>query len=370
MPKLALASLDHLDRMTDSTGLIQHAIYGVPRRDSGYTVDDNARALRLCVRLWRMRPERRMLRRISRYLSLLEHAKRPGSGFHNLMSYQRQWLEVDATDDCQGQAVRALADVVASPLPDDFRLLASELIDNAMPALAAMHSPRAQAYVILAYGALCDDAANTPAKCVEPLGRIARKASEHLRDCYRSSARPSWNWFEETMTYANAVLPHALFTAAERWPDAGFMEVAMKSFEFLDTETTAQGIFWPVGNSGWYARGGKKSGYDQQPIEAVTMADASLAAFGASRDPSFLSTLARANAWFHGQNSLESPLVDLQSGGCCDGLSSTGVNRNRGAESTLAYLWTTLHHADGFAGACAAGIAPPTGYSRRNGSHP
>jgi hypothetical protein len=101
--------------MTDSTGLIQHAIYSVPRRESGYTIDDNARALRLCVRLWRREPDERMLGRLTVYLSLLEYARRPGGGFHNLMSYQRQWLDTDANGDCQGQAVRALAEVLGSP---------------------------------------------------------------------------------------------------------------------------------------------------------------------------------------------------------------------------------------------------------------
>jgi hypothetical protein len=93
-------NLDHLDRLTDSTDLIQHAIYSLPRRESGYTTDDNARALRFCVSLWRRNPEDRMLSRITTYLSLLEHARRPGGGFHNLMSYQRQWLDTDSTGDC------------------------------------------------------------------------------------------------------------------------------------------------------------------------------------------------------------------------------------------------------------------------------
>src|SRR5256885_12582000 len=101
--------LDHLDRLTDSTGLIQHAIYSLPRRESGYTTDDNARALRLCARLWCQHPEERMLSRVATYLSFLEFAHLPGGGFHNFMSYQRHWLDAEARRDCQGQAVRPLA---------------------------------------------------------------------------------------------------------------------------------------------------------------------------------------------------------------------------------------------------------------------
>ena len=113
--------LDHLDRMTDSTGLIQHAIYSIPRCDSGYTTDDNARALRLCARLCSENVERRMLNRVTRYLGFLQFAQCADGGFHNFLSYQRDWLDAKGSDDCQGQAVRALAEVLGSKLPDDHR---------------------------------------------------------------------------------------------------------------------------------------------------------------------------------------------------------------------------------------------------------
>src|ERR1044072_8201338 len=107
-------SLDHLDSMTDSTGLIQHSIYSVPRRESGYTTDDNARALRLCTRLWCQQPEERMLRRVIGYLSFLEYARCPSGGFHNFMHYERHWSDAEGGGDCQGQALRALAEVLGS----------------------------------------------------------------------------------------------------------------------------------------------------------------------------------------------------------------------------------------------------------------
>src|SRR4029079_1078633 len=146
--------LDHLDRMTDSTGLIQHAIYSIPRRDSGYTTDDNARALRLCVRLWDGEPDERMLNRVTPYLSFLEFARTLGGGFHNFLSYDRRWLDAEGCGDCQGQAVRALAEVLASNLPDGHCALARELIEAALPALADLRSLRAQAYIVLAWGHL------------------------------------------------------------------------------------------------------------------------------------------------------------------------------------------------------------------------
>jgi len=362
-------ALDHLDRLTDSTGLIQHAIYSLPRRESGYTIDDNARALRLCVQLWARRPKERMLNRVAVYLSLLEYARRPGGGFHNLMNYQRQWLDTDSRGDCQGQAVRALAEVLASELPDDYRMLARELIDAVLPTLAELKSLRAQAYVILAHGRLW----TASVKNIESLENVARLAAENLVECYNRSQRPDWQWFESRLTYANAVMPHALFIAAQRWPEASFLDVAEHSLAFLDRQTTVEDFFWPVGNNGWYSRGEAKAPYDQQPVEAGTMAEAALDAFRLHADEKYLRIFHRARGWFRGRNSLNQPLFDPRTGGCCDGLQPGGVNRNQGAESTLAYLATeaqAVHIRQWSAGHAPSDVgndaAPTHGVSRDN----
>ena len=330
--------LNHLDRMTDSTGLIQHAIYGIPRRESGYTTDDNARALRLCVRLWDRHPDEQMLKRVTTYLSFLEFARGIGRGFHNFLSYDRRWLDTEGCGDCQGQAVHSLAEVLGSSLPDGYRALARELIDTVLPTLADLRSLRAQAYVILGWGHL----RNAGVEDIEPLEGVAWSAARRLAECYDRSVRPNWHWFESRMTYANAVLPHALFVAARRWPKEDFLGIARDSFAFLDHETTIEGVFWPVGNEGWYPRGEERARYDQQPVEASTMAETALAAFGLLGDEQYLAVFRRAHDWFHGHNSLRRPLVDVQSGACCDGLQASGVNRNQGAESTLAYLWAEM----------------------------
>lgn len=337
-------SLTHLDRMTDSTGLIQHAIYGIPRRESGYTTDDNARALRLCVRLWIRRPDDRMLNRITCYLSFLEHARCPVRGFHNFLSYQRDWLDAAGTGDCQGQAVLALAEVLGSNLPDGYRALARELIDMVLPTLAELRSLRAEAYVILA----CARLASGKVRDMEAVEDVARSAAWRLVECFHRSQRPDWPWFESRMTYANAVLPHALFLAATRWPETEFCEVAESSFAFLDRVTTSNNVFWPVGNNDWYPHGEDKALYDQQPVEAATMADAALAAFSLLGNEKYLAAFHRAYGWFHGQNSLKMPLADARGGACYDGLQPAGVNRNQGAESTLSYLWAELLNGEVF----------------------
>lgn len=332
--------LDHLDRMTDSTGLIQHAVYSVPRRDSGYTTDDNARALRLVVRLWQEDASPRMLDRVTIYLSFMEHARCSVRGFHNFMGYQRDWLDAAGTGDCQGQAVRALAEVLGSDLPHGYRELARELIKTVLPVLADLRSLRAQAYVILAWGHLRSRGVPN----IEPLEQLAWTAAKRLAEYYERSTRPSWQWFESRLTYGNAVLPHALFVAGQHWPEAEFLAIAESSFEFLDRATTADEIFWPVGNCDWYPHGEEKSLYDQQPVEAVTMADAALTAYSLTQDRKYLTTFRRASDWFYGRNSLAEPVADAESGACYDGLQPLGVNYNQGAESTLAYLWTVVHN--------------------------
>jgi hypothetical protein len=335
MHKRVSISLKHLDRMTDSTGMIQHAIYSIPRRESGYTTDDNARALRLCARLWTRYPTQRMLNRITKYISFIEHARCPTGGFHNLMSYDRRWLDPIGSDDSVSQAILGLAEVLGSGLPDSLGTVARELIEFALPALAATRSLRAQANVILA----CSHLLSAGVTAIQPLEEASRRAAHHLLDSFDRHRRPGWQWFEPQMTYANGVLPHALFAAARHWSHAEILTVAQESFDFLDRATTAAGFFWPIGNAGWYSYGQDKAAYDQQPVEASTMGDAALAAFNSQNDERYLDAFRRARGWFRGKNSLRLALAEPQSGACCDGLQESGVNLNQGAESTLAFLW-------------------------------
>jgi len=330
--------LNHIDRMTDSAGLIQHAIYDIPRRSSGYTTDDNARALRLCARLCAGDTDDRMIERVACYLSFMEHAQRPTGGFHNFMSYQRDWLDTNGCGDSQGQAVLALAEVRAGNLPQGFRDLSKELMNNAAHVLTELNSLRAHAYVIQAWAVL--RRANVPD--IGELESIARRAVDHLVHAWKSSRQQSWDWFEPQMTYANAVLPHAMFDAAEMWDDEVLLSIAESSFRFLDKATTSGDVFCPIGNHGWYARNAQKAMYDQQPVEASTMAAAALAGLDLQHDQEYVNAFQKARGWFHGQNTLHSQMANIESGGCHDGLQPTGINWNCGAESTLAYLWTEV----------------------------
>ena len=165
--------------------------------------------------------------------------------------------------------------MLGSSLPGGYRAVARELIDAVLPTLADLRSLRTQAYVILALGHLW----SAEVEDIEPLETVAWSAARRIAECYYRAVRPEWQWFESRMTYANAVLPHALFIAAKRWPKEDFLDMAQASFTFLDHKTTVDEVFWPVGNEGWHPRGEEKASYDQQPVEAVTMAETALAAF-------------------------------------------------------------------------------------------
>ena len=144
------------------------------------------------------------------------------------------------------------------------------------------------------------------------------------------------------MTYANAVLTHAMFDASERWPDEDFLPIAETSFGFLNLATLTNKMFWSVGNENWYPRGEEKSAFDQQPVEASTMAAAAMAGLRSTGHESYRSVAIRAKRWFSGHNSSMQSLVDVERGACCDGIQPSGLNLNQGAESTLAYLWTEM----------------------------
>ncbi len=277
--------------------------------------------------------------RVSCYLSFIEHARRPVGGFHNFLSYQRDWLDAAGTGDCQGQAVLAWRRCWAAICLAVLRV-ARELLVGALPALTELRSLRAQAYVIQAWSTLW----RAGVEDMQPMATVARHAARRLVERYHRSQRADWPWFESQLTYANAVLPHALFEAAECWPDDRLLAIAETSFDFLDRVTTVEDVFEPVGNRDWYAHGEEKSLFDQQPVEASTMAAAALAGYQMRSDDRYLAVFLRARQWFLGRNSLRQPLanVDAQDGSCCDGLQPTQVNRNQGAESTLAYLWTEL----------------------------
>ena len=327
-----LPSLDHVVVLSDDTGIIQHATYSVPNRSTGYCTDDVARAFIVALMHHALHPGDPLpLRLASTYLSFLHDAQLPDGRFHNFMSYARGWLDDVGTHDSCGRAMWALG-YGARFAPDaTWRTLCAQMLDRALPSLDWLEFPRAQAYALLglhhAYSA-----------APRPLYRAAmeRLAFSSLERLQRTAVA-GWYWFEDIMTYDNARLPEALLLTGRSLASDAMVDAGLRTLDFLESVVFENGIFVPIGNDEWYRRGGVRARFAQQPLEAVAMVDAELAAFDADERPERLAAAARTQGWYHGANSL-GVAIAVPGGGCCDGLDANGVNANMGAESTLAYL--------------------------------
>jgi hypothetical protein len=343
-------SRGHLELLTGELGIFQHAVGSIPDPAHGYCVDDVARALEVDILQARGLGWVAVAGSAWRGLHFLEAAFDPESGrFRNFRSIDGSWIGGPGSNDSLGRAMLALGETMdAAP---DARLFegALALFARALPAAGKVTSPRAQASVVLA----CDAAARSSAVAGSEEGPEAavgaasalllRRLATGLHARFLEFARPGWPWPEPTLTYENALLPRALIVAGHRLGASTMLAIGLQVLDWLiDVQTSPKGRFSPVGN-GWWPRGGTRSQFDQQPIEATALLLAAEAAHTATRDPRYLEVMERAYAWFLGANDLGRRVADPARGACSDGLTSTGVNTNEGAESTLMWLMAAEH---------------------------
>jgi glycosyltransferase involved in cell wall biosynthesis len=330
-------SLDHVERMTDGTGIIQHALFTVPNFQEGYSADDNARGFILCNLLGelagRARAER-LDRLATSYLAYLAASYNPETGrFRNFMSHSREWLEDSGSEDSQARALWALGLGAGRSRNEGHRKLCVQLFGRALPAAQSFGSPRAWAFVLLGVREFLlhspDDAA----------ARETRAAlTERLVRMWRDHSTEAWPWFEPRATYENARLSQALILSGLSMPRPEALEIGLASLRWLASiQRTQAGHFRPIGSNGFYMKNGARADFDQQPVEAQAMVSACAEAFRATQDAAWQREAKRAFEWFLGRNDLGLPLYDSGSGGCADGLHPDRVNENQGAESTLAF---------------------------------
>jgi hypothetical protein len=344
--------LDHLRAMTDSCGMLQHASFTIPRYEEGYCLDDNARALLLVTQLGAVdETMRRHVRaEATRYLAFVRYAFNASTGrFRNFMSFGREWLEAQGSEDSHGRAVWSLA-AVSNIGGDAGRVrLATELFHAALPATLTFTSPRAWAFTLLGidsyWGAHPVDG---------DVERWRDQLSDRLYQLYLDTSRDAWPWFEEEVTYCNARLPQALLVSGARRNHTGMIDAGLRALQWLsDVQTGPVGYFAPIGSAGFFASNGNKAEFDQQPVEAGGMVSACLAAARITGDAMWQMQAQRAMYWFLGENQTLTPLYDSTTGGCRDGLHAERPNENQGAEATLSFL-LALHeftHANSNGGA-------------------
>jgi|Deesub1362A_J573_1020465.scaffolds.fasta_scaffold00873_13 glycosyltransferase involved in cell wall biosynthesis len=328
--------LDHFLRMSDDTGIFQHARHTIPDRVHGYCTDDNSRALEVMVRCHHQHQDQESLKLMEIYFAFLLHARKPDGGFHNFMSYERCFLAPVQSDDATARAICALGALIAySPRPS-LAKLAQEALLHAITG-ADDFSLRGRAYEIFG---LADYLKGSPDDV--SMRREMGKAADCLMQAYRQCATSDWPWFEDRLTYDNAVLPHALFIASKTLRSKAYRETAIDACRFLIEATFTGGHFSFVGCHGWYPKGGEKAHFDQQPIEAASTVRMLREAFAATGDASFVRLMRKAFYWFFGDNDAGVALFDFRSQGCHDGLNPGGVNLNQGAESLTSYMLAYL----------------------------
>lgn len=333
--------LDHLLRMTDGVGMLQHSRFTVPDREHGYCVDDNARALIVAVTAQDFQPRDASLNDLaSVYLSFLEHAFNRDTGlFRNFMSYERCWLEEKGSEDSHGRALWGLGYAAALGRNEGQANHAADLFQNALPAVEHFSSPRAVAFAIIGIHAFLPlNRENSP------VGTMCRILSDKLMQWFSNMASEDWPWCEETLTYDNARLPQALLLSGQRLGDDEMLQTALRALVWLKKiqHDKSDCYFAAIGNHGWFTRGGNKAQLDQQPIEAAATVDAYIEAFNITRDEEWITCAYRCFNWYLGDNELHISLYDHATGGCRDGLQAQGANENQGAESTLCWLMALL----------------------------
>ncbi len=328
--------LDHLYRMSDSTGIFQHASFTVPNFAEGYCTDDNARALVLALMLQKLgHGSPQLSAHAATYAAFINHAfNRERGRFRNFMSFERRWLEEVGSEDCQGQALWALGLCVSQAGQGSFQMLAAQLFEQALPVAAEFASPRAWAFTLIGIDEYLRRFGGD-----RRASQIRESLTAKLMQRYADAATEEWHWFEEVVSYANAKLPHAMILNGRCLDNGAMLELGLKTLRWLlKIQTSEAGSFRPIGSNGFFPRGGQRALFDQQPIEAQATISACIEAYQATSDIFWVVEARRAFEWFLGRNDLGLALFDSTTGGCRDGLHMDRLSQNQGAESTLAFL--------------------------------
>lgn len=334
-PPVPRLQLDHFLSMCDDTGLLQHAVCSVPDRSHGYCVDDNARALLVACALNAPGEERLPETLTSRLAAFVQHAWNPDvKRFRNFMSFDRRWLEDSGSEDCHGRTLWALGECARSDANESRRQWAASLFAEALSTTKNFSSPRAWAFTLLGLDAYCATVSK------DSYARELRYLfADRLMSILSSVETDDWVWFEEGLAYDNARLPQALIATGITLGAPAYVAAGLRSLRWLMTlQMSGDGIFRPVGSDSFGDKRERPRAYDQQPLEATATISACLTAWRADGDVKWRADAERTFAWFLGSNDLSSPLVDLQTGSCRDGLHPDRANQNRGGESVVSYL--------------------------------
>ena len=329
MPAFSMA---HIQRLTDDTGIVQHAKYGIPNLKEGYCVDDNARALLMVIMAWQQNKSKVALELLPVYLSYIQYMQCDDGNFRNFLSFRREYLDEVGTEDSFGRTIWSLGYLINNAPNNSYREFAKELFVKSIPHFAKLTHLRGLANTMIGLSSYLKSQPFDE-YFIDELNKLAIP----LKAAYRANKGDDWHWFEEKLTYDNAILPLALLSHYETTQDQESLAIGLESMDYLTAKTLDKGYLTPVGNDGWLFRDKDMAIFDQQAIETMAMVLMYFKAYEITHDLKYIKHMYLSYQWFLGENSLRLPLYDYETKGCGDGLQPYGVNRNQGAESTLAY---------------------------------
>ena len=329
MPAFSLA---HLQRLTDDTGIVQHAKYGIPNLKEGYCLDDNARALIAVIMAYQQNKSKTALQLLPVYLSYIQYMQREDGNFRNFLSFRREYLDEVGSEDSFGRTIWALGYLIKNPPNNSYREFAQELFVRSIPHFSKLEHLRGIANTLIGISYYLEANPNDEGM-IDQMNLLAKP----LIASYYNHKAKDWDWFEEKLTYDNGILPLALLAHHEVTKSHKSLTVALETMNFLTLHTLDKGYLCPVGNDGWLYQNKEMAIYDQQAIETMAMVLMYFKGYLITHDLKYIRQMYLSYQWFLGENSLRLPLYDHETKGCGDGLQPHGVNRNQGAESTLAY---------------------------------
>lgn len=333
LPKLRL---DYLARLTDRTGVIRGSHFDIPSWGSGYSTADNSLALGAAVLCHLQTDDSTSLELSRTYLGFLHYMQLPDGRFPDLLNYDRTFAGVVGGEECQGKALSGLGLTVALAQDEGLVAFAKSMFDKAVRGVD-LSWPRAVAYGICGcYHYL------TRFKGAGDIRSYLEGMAKSLLEAYERESSPGWRWFEDTLYYANGLMPRALLLAYRTTGESSYREVALESLQFLTDTCYIDGVFDLVGDQGWYARGGDRAKFKQLPIEAASLSGAYIDAFVVEHEARYLDLARAAFEWFLGRNILNKPLYDFGSASCADGILSNEIDPNRGAEAIIHWLLALL----------------------------
>ena len=334
--KLPEIKFDHIIKMTDNFGIIQHANYNKPNERFGYSLDDISRALIACAMYYKNNPSPQLKKMMDIYIKFIKFARRKDGSFANMVS-SRKRKDGSFEEDAQGRTIWALGYVLAQDyLPKNIKKEAYKLFRSSVPLLNKIKAPRSIAFAIAGLYYYLKTIPNNKLK------KTFRILSCCLVKLYKNNACPDWSWFEEYLTYSNSKLSEALFYAYDLLKDKKFLRIAESSLKFLESITLDNKFYMPIGQKGWYFKNKQRSYFDQQPEDASSMVQTEVLAYKITKNKDYFKKALKIFHWFLGKNHLGLMVYDETTGGCNDGLGKYELNLNQGAESTISYVMARL----------------------------